>query len=212
MTTLDSKGLVRSRSARGAAVVLTLALVLALTGAGHTLHVSAGEVSAGEVSAAAGVTQAAVELAFVKAAVSDTVWVGTVTGDLEGVLTTVLIDADTSQPIWSVVFYWIVTAAEPDRSFVARLAGTLDSETGEVAMSGPVVEGYRVGAMVEERGQMFDVERAAFEGSILIHPEPARRETGLRPAGAQRDASDPCAPGRVTSRNAFGTVGERLLC
>jgi hypothetical protein len=91
------------------------------------------------------------ELTFEKAAVGDTVWTGAVSGDVEGTLTTVLIHADDSQPVWQVDFYWIITADDPARSFIARLDGILDTETGEVALSGSVVDGYRAGARVEEQ-------------------------------------------------------------
>jgi hypothetical protein len=109
-----------------------------------------------------------IDLTFEKAAVGDTVWTGRVSGDVDGVLTTVLISADTSASIWQVEFYWIVTADDPARSFIARMTGTLNTETGEVAMSGHVVDGYREGARVEERGQLVDPERSAFEGTITV--------------------------------------------
>jgi hypothetical protein len=108
------------------------------------------------------------DLTFEKAAVGDTVWTGRVSGDVDGVLTTVLITADASQPVWDVEFYWIVTADDPSRSFIARLTGTLNSETGEVAMSGHVVDGYRMGARVEEQGQLVDADRMEFHGTITV--------------------------------------------
>jgi hypothetical protein len=108
------------------------------------------------------------ELSFEKAAVGDTVWTGTVSGDVDGTLTTVLIDADVDQPVWQVDFYWIITADDPARSFIARLDGTLDTETGEVALSGHVVDGYRVGARVEEQARLVDDERSEFRGTITV--------------------------------------------
>jgi uncharacterized protein YdbL (DUF1318 family) len=113
----------------------------------------------------------AIDLTFEKAAVGDTVWTGRVSGDVDGVLTTVLITADSSQAVWQVEFYWIVSADDPNRSFVARLSGTLNSETGEVAMSGQVVDGYREGARVEEQGQLVDADRSAFSGTITVHAD-----------------------------------------
>jgi hypothetical protein len=110
------------------------------------------------------------ELTFEKAAVGDTVWTGAVSGDVEGTLTTVLIHADDSQPVWQVDFYWIITADHPARSFIARLDGTLDTERGEVALSGRVVDGYRVGARVEEQAQLVDGERSEFHGTITVLP------------------------------------------
>jgi hypothetical protein len=108
-------------------------------------------------------------LSFDKVGASDTVWIGTVDGDVTGTLTTVLIAADTSRPVWEVEFYWIVTAADPALSFVARLSGTLDTETGQVAMRGHVVDGYREGAAVDEAGSLYDPERSAFRGTITLH-------------------------------------------
>jgi hypothetical protein len=108
------------------------------------------------------------DLTFEKAAVADTVWVGRVDGDVSGVLTTVLISADTSAPVWRVEFFWIITADDPAQSFVARLEGTLDTGSGEVAMSGTVVDGYRRGSAVDERGQLFDEARSAFRGTIAL--------------------------------------------
>jgi hypothetical protein len=110
-----------------------------------------------------------VTLSFDKASASDTVWIGTVDGDVAGTLTTVLIAADTSRPVWDVEFYWIVTAADPALSFVARLMGTLDTGTGEVAMQGLVVDGYRKGATVDESGSLYDPDRSAFRGTIVLH-------------------------------------------
>jgi hypothetical protein len=108
------------------------------------------------------------ELRFEKAAVSDTVWVGRVDGDVSGVLTTILISADTSAAVWQVEFYWVVTGDDPAHSFVARLSGTLDTDTGAVAMTGHVMEGYREGAAVDEQGQLVDEARSAFEGTIRL--------------------------------------------
>ena len=110
-----------------------------------------------------------VTLSFDKASASDTVWIGTVDGDVVGTLTTVLIAADTSAPVWDVEFYWIVTANDPAMSFVARLTGTLNTETGEVAMQGLVVDGYRHGATVDEAGTLYDPDRSAFRGTITLH-------------------------------------------
>jgi hypothetical protein len=124
------------------------------------------------VLAGVGIASAqALNLEFDKAAVGDTVWTGRVSGDVEGTLTTVLIAADTSQAVWQVEFYWIVTADDPAMSFVVRLTGTLNSETGEVQMSGSVVDGYREGAAVDERGQLYDADTSAFRGTIEVHAD-----------------------------------------
>jgi hypothetical protein len=126
------------------------------------------------VAASGAVAQpASLTLEFEKAGVSDIVWVGTIAGDVSGVLTTVLVSTDSSASVWLIDFYWIVTADDPERSFLARLAGTLDSESGVVTMSGRVIDGYHEGATVEELGQMVDPDRSAFRGTIVIAPSQA---------------------------------------
>lgn len=114
------------------------------------------------------VASSQVSLTFDKSAVSDWVWIGTVSGDITGTLVTTLVAADQSQPVWQVDFYWIVLADDPSQSFVARLQGTLNSETGEVAMSGAVDEGYFAGAAVQEAGQLQNAETSNFTGTIEL--------------------------------------------
>ncbi len=117
-----------------------------------------------------GLSQAAaqLDLTFQKASVADGVWMGTVGGDVTGRLVTLMVAADTSRPVWDVDFYWIVLADDPGRSFVARLKGTLDSGSGEVAMSGSVSEGYQAGARVQEAGHLVDATTSRFEGTISL--------------------------------------------
>ncbi|MBI1296746.1 hypothetical protein GC175_17460 [bacterium] len=110
----------------------------------------------------------AINLTFAKAAVDEGVWEGTVGGDVEGNLHTVLLSADTSAPIWQVEFDWIIDA--DDKSFTARMSGTLNTETGAVAMQGEVIEGWLLGAAVQEEGQLVDAETSAFEGTIRVVP------------------------------------------
>jgi hypothetical protein len=107
-----------------------------------------------------------VRLSFSKQAVEQGVWNGTVSGDIDGGLTTRLITLDDSEPVWDVTFDWIVDAGP--KSFTARLHGTLDTTTGAVAMRGRVVEGYLRGAKVRERGQLVDPATSAFEGVIWV--------------------------------------------
>ena len=120
---------------------------------------------------------AQVSLTFDKSAVADGVWIGTVAGDVTGRLVTVLIAADQSQPVWDVDFYWIIIADDPARSFVARLEGTLNSETGAVAMRGAVDEGYERGATVTEAGQLQDQATMRFTGTIELSAEAANANT-----------------------------------
>lgn len=110
-----------------------------------------------------------VNLTFQKAATGEGTWAGTVGGDVQGNLETVLLTIDNSNPVWDVEFDWIIEAG--DRSFTARMTGTLNSETGAVEMDGKVIEGWMLGARVHEAGQMVDPETSAFEGVIELYAD-----------------------------------------
>ena len=111
-------------------------------------------------------------LDFSKHTVAPGVWQGTVSGDIDGGLTTRAIAVDDSEAVWRVTFDWIVDAGS--QSFTARLSGTLDSLTGAVAMKGRVVEGYLDGSKVREEGQLVDPSTLAFQGTIRVNrPGPA---------------------------------------
>src|SRR5690606_31540729 len=131
----------------------------------------------------AAVASSQVSLTFDKTAVSDRVWIGTVSGDITGTLVTTLVAADQSQPVWQVDFYWIVLADDPSQSFVARLQGTLNSETGAVGMSGPVDEGFNAGAMVQEAGQLQNAETSNFTGTIELSAVAEAPNAQLRHVG-----------------------------
>jgi hypothetical protein len=129
-----------------------------------------------------------IELTFQKsAAAQEGNWEGTVSGDVEGNLRTVLLNADTTDPVWQVEFDWIIESG--DRSFTARMSGTLNTETGAVAMQGEVIEGWMLGAPVQEEGQMVDAETSTFEGTIrIMTPAPQTLPvTGGASAGATFD-------------------------
>jgi hypothetical protein len=66
-----------------------------------------------------------VRLSFDKTAVAPGVWQGTVSGDIEGALTTRLLALQVSGPVWRVQFDWIVDAGPS--SFTARLDGVLNT-------------------------------------------------------------------------------------
>lgn len=114
---------------------------------------------------------APVNLSFYKCAVSEGVWGGTVSGDIEGELTTIPTSMDTSQPVWQVEFEFIIDAG--DESMTIHLKGTLNTNTGQVVMNGEVADGYLQGAQVHEMGQLVDAERSCFEGTIRINPRTA---------------------------------------
>jgi hypothetical protein len=128
-------------------------------------------VLAGMQAIATGPTLAAsdpVRLTFDKAAVAAGVWEGTVSGDIEGTLRTVLLALDETGPILQVTFDW--TIGSGDRSFTARLDGVLNMQTGSVVMDGTVTQGYLLGARVHETGQLVDSAKSRFTGSITVFP------------------------------------------
>jgi len=102
------------------------------------------------------------------------VWVGTVSGDVEGGLETIMLGHRETGKIWHVEFKWIITAGE--QSFTAHLNGILNFNTGKVVMNGTVIEGWLKGARVHEEGQLIDSDKLQFEGTIQINPA-----TGNRP-------------------------------
>lgn len=113
---------------------------------------------------------APVNLTFSKQSSGSGTWEGTVSGDLEDQLTTILTDLRVSGPIRHVEFDWIVDATGDANDFTAHLSGILNTETGSVVMNGTVVEGWLLGAQVHEEGQLVDPATLAFEGTIRIMP------------------------------------------
>jgi hypothetical protein len=109
-----------------------------------------------------------VRLTFDKAAVAAGVWEGTISGDIEATLQTVLLTVDETGPIWHVTFDWIISSGE--RSFTARLDGVLNTQTGAVVMDGSVTDGYLLGARVHETGKLVDSSTSRFTGSITVFP------------------------------------------
>jgi hypothetical protein len=103
------------------------------------------------------------------------VWAGSVSGDLDGGLTTVLTSCNDpnpcSGPIWHVEFDWIVDAGP--QSFTAHLSGILNNVTGAVVMDGTVVDGFLEGAQVHEEGQLVSPATLGFEGTITVMPATA---------------------------------------
>jgi hypothetical protein len=114
-------------------------------------------------------------LTFEKQAVAAGLWEGTVVGDVDGDLTTVLTGCTGPSPcsgqIWHVEFDWIIDAGA--KSFTARLSGILNTQTGNVVMTGSVVDGYLQGARVDEQGQLVDAATLRFEGTIRVMPATA---------------------------------------
>jgi hypothetical protein len=114
---------------------------------------------------------APLRLTFEKESVATGVWEGTVSGDVDGNLKTVLTACTCSGQIWHVEFDWIIDAGAD--SFTAHLTGILNTRTGKVVMNGPVVAGFLQGAQVHEEGQLVDAATLRFEGSITLLPATA---------------------------------------
>lgn len=137
--------------------------------------VAAGVLSLGLSFAAPAGAAAPLGLTFEKKAVAVGVWEGSVSGDVDGDLTTVLTGCTGPNPcsgeIWHVEFDWIIDAGA--ESFTAHLSGVLNNVTGAVIMNGTVVDGFLQGAQVHEEGQLVDAATLAFEGSIQVMPSTA---------------------------------------
>jgi hypothetical protein len=128
---------------------------------------AAGAIAVPAVSA----SSTPVRLSFDKTATAPGVWHGTVSGDIDGALTTQLLSLRVTGPIWHVTFDWIVDAGTS--SFTARLSGILNTSTGAVVMNGNVVSGFLLGAQVHEEGQLIDPVTSEFAGSIRLMPATA---------------------------------------
>lgn len=117
--------------------------------------------------AAAGPDAAPLTWTFDKCAVAPGVWEGTVvgpSGESEG-LTTQLTSARQSGQVLHVDFDWHV-----GDTYLARLTGTLNLNTGAVVMNGRIAEGAYVGSRVHEEGQLYDAAGSCFAGTIQVMP------------------------------------------
>ena len=108
-----------------------------------------------------------VRISFEKSTSGPGTWSGSVSGDVDGDLTTTLLSLTTTGVIWHVTFDWVV---DGDASFTARLSGTLNTSTGHVVMNGRVIEGDYLDAVVHEEGQLVDPATLHFQGLIRIMP------------------------------------------
>ena len=123
-------------------------------------------------AAAAQSTNATICMEFEKTIVNPAgVWEGSVSGGVNGNLTTQLQSLEVTGNIWHVVFLWIVDAG--DQSFTATMDGILNTGTGGVVMNGTVTEGWLLGATVHEAGQAQDAAGANFVGQICVMPATA---------------------------------------
>lgn len=124
-------------------------------------------------------------------------WRGTVEGDVEGALTTVLQAGDApgnseGAPLLRIEFLWEIRDASKGGhgSFDAELAGILNAGTGSVIMDGTVTRGANVGARVHEMGRavvddgvfrdcaggalppaLVDAGALSYRGTITVEPD-----------------------------------------
>jgi hypothetical protein len=135
----------------------------------------AGLLSVSPVLAAPASATPPLNLTFEKEAVAVGVWEGSVSGDVNGDLRTVLTSCSGPAPcsgqIWHVEFDWIIDAGT--ESFTAHLSGMINNLTGSVVMDGTVVDGFLQGAQVHEEGQLVNAATLRFEGSIRVMPATA---------------------------------------
>ena len=136
---------------------------------------AAGLLSFGLAFASPASASAPLSLMFEKETVAAGVWEGSVLGDIDGGLTTVLTSCNgpnpCSGPIWHVEFDWIVDAGA--ESFTPQNSGTHNNVTGAVVMNGTVVDGFLQGAQVHEEGQLVNAATLRFEGTIRVMPATA---------------------------------------
>lgn len=116
----------------------------------------------------------------------DGTWNGTVAGAIEGDVQTILLGADQSEPVWLVSFEGTLDAG--DRSLTAHVGGTLDTESGQVSMTGVVTEGYLLGSAVDWRGQLVDADASRFEGTVTFTGARAAAPDATRIVQAYVDA------------------------
>jgi hypothetical protein len=136
---------------------------------------AAGLLSFGLSFASPASATAPLRLTFEKEAATAGVWEGSVSGDVDGGLTTMLTSCNGPNPcsgrIWHVEFDWIVAAGA--ESFTAHLSGILNNVTGVAIMDGTVVDGFLQGAQVHEKGQLVNAATLRFEGTITVMPATA---------------------------------------
>jgi hypothetical protein len=109
-------------------------------------------------------------LSFSQSSMGADAWAGRVSGPVQGKLKTVMVSVDKTNPIWRVTIDWVVEASEPSQSFVARLAGTLDSRTGVTEMTGVITEGYLAGMTLHELGRPIYPGHTTTIGTLRIVP------------------------------------------
>ena len=97
-------------------------------------------------------------------------WTGAVKGDVAGTLRTRVLSVREAGHIWHIETLWEVDAGE--ESFDAELNGTLDTKSGALLLTGQIVRGMLVGALVYDTGRLTGIDPVTggtvFEGSIRI--------------------------------------------
>jgi hypothetical protein len=91
---------------------------------------------------------------------------GGLRGEANGRLTSRLVSLAGSNAGFRATFDWVVSS--PRGSFTARTVGTWNPQTGRIAMSGRVLDGYLSGAELYAQGRIFNPGRPTFEGSLRV--------------------------------------------
>jgi hypothetical protein len=110
------------------------------------------------------------DITFVKHLVDSSTFTfrGVTSGAVHGRLKSQLLEqtAPATTEYEFVEFRWTIRAAH--RSLVAVTDGTLDKNSGVVAMTGTVTHGWRAGSEVLERGQLIDPKTETFAGDVVL--------------------------------------------
>lgn len=113
---------------------------------------------------------AQLSISYDRSPVAPMVWFSVAAGDLSGRwVVTPVTGADTPE-VFRGEFYWVFIGEIPSRSFVAYLKGTHDHVTDDIVFDGFIVDGYMLGARVEDRGTMVDYAAKNVAGTIQIFP------------------------------------------
>ncbi len=153
------------------ALTLTLGALLALVLIGFGLHNAIAAARAATPSAQANLGALEFKAIYTGGGAEgvDLIWRGPLEGALPGVATVRVeytgAEANRARPVWPVRALLFVSANDRARSFVGELAGSMNWQTGEMHLSGPVTDGWQRGARLE---QTLSLNRPWFDGAGTI--------------------------------------------
>lgn len=113
---------------------------------------------------------AQLSISYDRSPVAPLVWFSTAAGDLTGRWVIAPVTGADTPEVFRGEFYWMFIGDIPSRSFVAYLKGTHDHVTDDIVFDGFIVDGYMLGARVEDRGTMVDYAAKNVAGTIQIYP------------------------------------------